>query len=182
MYGSSFKRAKKHKQKVHRKVANQRSEFHWKLAHELCRKYKFIGIEDLNVKGMQRHKNWGRKVSSLGYGEFVQKLFVVAEKYGTIIEKIDRYAPSSQLCSVCGYKYTGTKDLNVREWVCPECGTVHDRDVNAARNILRIAIERYTGEGVPLTGSGNKPLQPLVGQCGHVEPRVGSGLGENPMT
>lgn len=181
VYGSSFRRAKRIKQKAHRKVSDLRSDFHWKLAHELCKRYKFIGIEDLNIEGMKRHKNWGRKVSSLGYREFIQKLSVVAEKYGTVIEKIDRYAPSSQLCSVCGYRYSGTKDLNIREWVCPECGTVHDRDVNAAVNILRIAIENYTGEGVPLTGSGSKTLQPMVGQCGYVEPLVGSGLGENPM-
>ena len=114
VYGSSFRRAKKAKAKAHRKAANQRSDFHWKLAHELCRKYSFIAIEDLNLKGMQMHRNWGRKVSSLGYGEFVQKLLVVAEKYGTVVEKISRWEASSQTCSECGHVWKGTKDLSVR--------------------------------------------------------------------
>ena len=103
VYGTSFKRARKIKRKAHRKVANRRSDFHWKLAHELCRKHSFIAIEGLNLKGMQMHRNWGRKISSLGYGEFVQKLMVVAEKYGTVVEKIGRFEASSQTCSECGY-------------------------------------------------------------------------------
>lgn len=167
VYGTSFKRAKKRKQKTHRKVADKRSDFHWKLAHELCKKNKFIAIEDLNIDGMKRYGHWGRKVSSLGYGEFIQKLLVVAEKYGTIVQKIDRWSPSSQVCSECGYRWSGTKDLKVREWVCPECGCVHDRDVNAAKNILRLGIERYTGEDVPLAGSGSKTLQGIPEQCSH---------------
>ena len=182
VYGTSFKRAKKRKQKLHRKVADRRSDFHWKLAHELCKRYKFIAIEDLNIEGMKRYGHWGRKVSSLGYGEFIQKLLVVAEKYGTIVQKIDRWAPSSQVCSECGYQWKGTKDLNVREWTCPECGCVNDRDVNAARNILRLGIERYTGEGVPLAGSGSQSLQGSPGQCSHVGALVAPGLAKNPMT
>jgi len=169
VYGSSFRRAKKAKAKAHRKAANQRSDCHWKLAHELCRKYSFIAIEDLNLKGMQMHRNWGRKVSSLGYGEFVQKLLVVAEKYGTVVEKISRWEASSQTCSECGHVWKGTKDLSVREWVCPECGCVHDRDVNAARNILRVAMERYTGEGVPQAGSGGKTARGNTAGGGCVE-------------
>ena len=156
VYGSSYKRAKKARQKAHRKVADKRSDFHWKLAHELCRKYNLIAIEGLNLKGMQMHRNWGRKVSSLGFGEFVQKLMVVAEKYSTVVEKISRWEASSQTCSECGYVFKGMKDLSVMEWVCPQCGCVHDRDINAARNILRVAIEKYTGEDVPQAGSGSK--------------------------
>ena len=149
VYGTSFKRAKKMKFKTQRRVANLRSDFHWKTAHELCKRYSFIAIEDLNLKGMQRHKRWGRKVSSLGIGEFIQKLQVVAEKYGTTVYKIDRFAPSSQLCSECWYRNTETKNLVLREWICPVCGTYHDRDVNAARNILEIAREEIkNGKGI----------------------------------
>ena len=158
VYGSSFKRAKKAKRKAHRKVADRRSDFQWKLAHELCRWNSFIAIEDLNLEGMKKHKRWGRKISSLGFGEFVRKLYVVAEKYGTTVHKINRFAASSQTCSECGYVHKGTKDLKVREWACPECGAVHDRDVNAARNILAFAMEEMKGEGVPLIGSGSKTL------------------------
>ena len=137
-YGTNFKRAKKIKTKAHRKEANQRSDFHWKLAHELCKNHDFIAVEDLSLEGMKRL--WGRKVSNLAYCEFVQKLMIVAEKYGTEVIKVDRFFASSQTCSDCGYVNKEVKDLNVREWVCPCCGVVHDRDVNAARNILSNAL------------------------------------------
>ena len=155
VYGTSFKRARKARQKAHRAVADKRSDFHWKLAHELCKRNRFIALETLNIKGMQRHKRWGRKVSSLGFSEFVEKLKYVAAKYGTEVVEIDRWYASSQTCSECGYKYEGTKDLKVREWDCPCCGAHHDRDVNAAVNILERGVKEY-GEGVPRGGSGNK--------------------------
>lgn len=162
IYGTSFKRAKKHRMKVHRRIADKRADFHWKLAHKLCREYSFIAIEDLNLNGMKMHKNWGRKISSLGYGEFVQKLMVVAERYNTTIYKIGRYEASSQICSVCGYRNTEVKDLSVRSWVCPECGTMHDRDINAARNILDMALDgkdKNNGKGISHGCSGSKTLQ-----------------------
>ena len=156
VYGTTYRRAKHHRQVAYAKVANRRSDFHWKLAHELCKKYSFIAIEDLNMKSMQMHRNWGRKVSSLGYSEFVLKLMVVAEKYGTVIHKIDRWYASSQTCNVCGYVYKGTKDLKVREWTCPVCDTVHDRDVNAAINIVNVALNDISGKGVSRVGSNGK--------------------------
>jgi putative transposase len=154
-YGSSFKRAKKAKFKAHRKVADKRADFHWKLAHELCKKYRFIAIEDLNLDGMKML--WGRKVSSLGFGEFVLKLMVIADKYGTVVKKVDRFYASSKTCSVCGSRYDGVKDLSVREWTCPVCGAVHDRDVNAAKNILREALsKKENGKDVSRGVSGSK--------------------------
>ena len=173
VYGTSFMRARKHRQKVHRKVANRRADFHWKLAHELCRHNAFIAVETLNLNGMKRHKRWGRKISSLGYGEFIGKLSIVVEKYGTVVVKIDKWAPTSQTCSECGYRWNGTKDLSVREWVCPQCGCVHDRDVNAARNILSEGLRKYTGEGVPLAGSDSKSrdgIQPAQSRLGTMYP------------
>ena len=161
VFGSSFRRVKKHKQKQHRKVLNLRSEFHWKLAHTLCRKYDFIAFETLSMEGMKRHRNWGRKVSSLGFGEFVQKLHVVAEKYGTTVHHIDKWYASSQTCSNCGYVYKGTKDLSVREWKCPICGMLHDRDVNAARNILSVALQEIKGKDVSLVVSSSKTKEEL---------------------
>ena len=153
MKGSnSKKKVVKRLAKLHEHVVNQRNDFQWKLAHELCKYNVLIAIEDLNLKAMQ--KMWGRKVSDLGYSEFIQKLQCVAEKYGTQVVKIGRYEASSQICHCCGYRNPGTKELVIREWVCPVCGIHHDRDINAAINILNIA----TGKGVSHDRSNSKTL------------------------
>ncbi len=160
VYGTSYRRARKHANKLKRRVANRRSDFQWKLAHKLCRENVFISIEDLNLQAMK--KLWGRKISSYAFGEFVRKLMYVATKYGTVIHKIGCYEPSSQLCSNCGYRYKGVKDLRVRQWECPECHTVHDRDVNAARNILRIGLNEVnekSGKGISHGISGSKTYE-----------------------
>lgn len=123
-------------------ITNKRNDFQWKLAHELCRRYDFIFLEDLSLSGMTRM--WGRKMSDLAHAEFVTKLEYVAHKYGVMIHKIDRFYPSSKTCE-CGYvnKNLSLKD---REWACPECGKINDRDLNAAENILRRGIsELWSG-------------------------------------
>lgn len=150
------KKAIKHFAKLHERISNQRREFQWKLAHELCRSCSLISIEDLNLKGMQ--KRWGRKVSDLGYGEFINKLQNVSIKYGTSVVKIDRFAHSSQICHCCGYKNIGVKDLSLREWTCPQCGAKHDRDVNAAINILNISCRK----GVSHDSSNSKTPQSMT--------------------
>lgn len=131
------KKAIKRIAKLHEKIANQRADFQWKLAHELCKHNSVIAIEDLNLKGMQ--SMWGRKVGDLSYGEFIKKLEYISSKYRTDVIKIGRFEASSQICHICGYKNNGTKNLSVRQWICPQCGNIHDRDVNAAINILNIA-------------------------------------------
>lgn len=117
-------------------ICNRRSDFQWKLAHELCRKYDRIFIEDLNLEGMNRR--WGRKMHDLAHADFVRKLEYIATKYGVVVHKIDRFYPSSKTCK-CGYINKDLK-LSDRQWVCPECGTVNDRDLLAANNILRRGI------------------------------------------
>ena len=124
-------------------VCNRRSDFQWKLAHELCRKYDRIFIEDLNLEGMNRR--WGRKMHDLAHADFVQKLEYVATKYGVVVHKIDRFFPSSKTCE-CGYVNKDLK-LSDRQWVCPECGTIHDRDLLAANNILRRGIYELESDG-----------------------------------
>ena len=127
-----------------KKTANQRKDFHFKLARTICGEYALVCIEDLNLKGMQ--KRWGRKISDYGFADFVKILEHQASKTGTIIQMIDRYYASSQTCHICGNQNPKTKDLRVREWTCPCCGTVHDRDRNAAKNILKVGASTFFGE------------------------------------
>ena len=115
---------------------NLRSDFQWKLAHQLCKQYDYIFIEDLNIEGMKRL--WGKKVSDLSHSSFIDKLMYVSSKYGVTIHKIDKWYPSSKTCE-CGCINKGLS-LRDRTWVCPSCGAVNDRDVLAARNILRKGI------------------------------------------
>lgn len=122
--------------KYHEKLSEQRRDFFFKLANELCQRYEFIAIEDLNLDSMKRL--WGRKVSDLAYGEFILILEYVASVYGVTVKKIDRFTPSSKVCSACGCRVD--LSLNDREWTCPQCGATHDRDTNAAINIRKIAF------------------------------------------
>ncbi len=119
--------------KTHQKIANRRRDYHHKLSSRLTRELDYLFIEDLNIKGMQQR--WGRKISDLGFSEFVSILKHQAQKNGCIIGEVDRWYPSSKTCSVCGEV---NKNLHIKQevWIC-NCSTKHHRDVNAAINILR---------------------------------------------
>lgn len=123
-------------QQAYRKIKDLRSDFQWGLAHQLCKQYDYIFIEDLNIEGMKRL--WGKKVSDLSHSSFIDKLMYISSKYGVTIHKIDKWYPSSKTCE-CGCINKGLS-LRDRTWVCPACGAVNDRDVLAARNILRKGI------------------------------------------
>ena len=130
--------------RLHKKISNQRKDFHFKLANKICSEYALICIEDLNIKGMQ--KRWGRKISDYGFSEFIKILEYKAREIGSIVQKIDRYYPSSQICYVCGTKNPETKNLAVREWICAKCKTSYDRDRNAAINIWKVGASTFFGE------------------------------------
>ena len=129
------KKAKLALARLHKKVANQRDNFHWQTANKLVGEYALICIEDLNLKAMQ--KWFGRKISDLGFADFVNKLKYMAHRTGASVVEVDRFFPSSQLCSECGYRNTETKNLKIINWTCPKCGSTHNRDRNASINIER---------------------------------------------
>lgn len=121
--------------KLHEKVANQRKDFLHKQSRQITNAYDCVCIEDLDMKAMSQTLHFGKSVCDNGWGMFTEFLRYKLEEVGKKLVKIGRFFASSQICSCCGYKNLGTKDLSVRAWDCPECGTHHDRDVNAAVNI-----------------------------------------------
>lgn len=128
-------RARKHLVRKHEDVANRRSDWFWKLAHEITDKFEILCFETLNLKGMK--KLWGRKVSDLAFKEFTEILDWVATKKGKQVIYIDPWYPSSKTCSSCGHTLEKL-DLATRVWRCPSCQSVNDRDENAARNICAV--------------------------------------------
>lgn len=120
--------------KLHEKVSNQRKDMHWKLAHRLTDMYDLLVFETLDLQIMM--KSCQKKIMDFGFDSFIQILKYVAKQKGKIVYFVDRWFPSSKLCSECGWKYDSLK-LSERQWTCPECGCVHDRDHNASINILR---------------------------------------------
>jgi putative transposase len=129
------KQAKYNLAKQHIKITNQRKDFQFKLANQLCKTYDIICLEDLNIKAMQRM--WGKKISDLSHSSFVNILKSKAIEYDVKIVEIPRFYPSSKTCSNCGC-VLDELPLKVRSWTCPTCGRTHDRDLNAAFNILRV--------------------------------------------
>ena len=123
--------------RLYRKITNQRKDFHWRLSSELCKRFDTIAIETLNLDGMKRL--WGRKVSDLAFYEFVEILKYKCQKHKRELRQVGQWTATTKPCSDCGF-HNETLTLNDRQWICPECGSHHDRDINAAINILRAGI------------------------------------------
>ena len=128
--------------RLHEHIRNMRQDFLQKYTTELIRTYDVICLETLAVKNMVQNHNLAQAISDVSWSKFVELLSYKAEWYSKRIVRINTFFASSQTCSVCGYKNPETKDLSVREWICPECGTHHDRDINAARNILNEGLKQ----------------------------------------
>lgn len=129
----NYQKQKNKVARLHEKVTNQREDFLNKISTEIIKNHDVICIEDLNTKGMLRNRKLAKSISDVSWSSFVTKLQYKADWYGKEIVKVDRWYPSSQICSSCGIN-TGKKTLDIRTWAC-ECGVEHNRDINAAINI-----------------------------------------------
>lgn len=139
--------------RVYEKISNQRKDFLNKESYRIATTYDIVVIEDINMRSLaNKGMRNGKTVNDIGFGEFKQMLeYKLNRNLGQLI-KADKFYPSSQLCSVCGFKNIAVKNLNVREWDCPECNTHHDRDVNAALNLVKY----YTTATVGIEARGEK--------------------------
>ena len=133
--------------RIYEKISNSCADYLYKCSISLVKRYDIICVEDLNVKGMMKNRNLAKSIADASWGKFITMLVYKAEWNDKKILKVDRYFPSSQTCSVCGYVNKDVKDLSIREWECSVCHSHHNRDVNAAINILRVGLKQYTSAG-----------------------------------
>ena len=137
---NNWKKAKLRLSKLHEKISNQRNDFHHKLSKKLISENQAVALETLKVRNMVKNHHLAQSIYDAGWSSFVDKLTYKAEWYGKTILRIGQFEPSSKLCNVCGY-LNKELTLAVREWTCPSCNTSHDRDVNAAINIKKFALQ-----------------------------------------
>ena len=133
--------------RLHKHINNQRNDYLHKLSKHIIDENQIICAEDLKIKNMTKENNFNKSMKDASMSRLLTMLTYKAKWYGRTLVKIPSNFASSQLCHVCGYKNSITKNLNIRKWICPECGSIHDRDINAAKNILRKGIEILSKDG-----------------------------------
>ncbi len=141
--------ARKKVAKLHAKITDIRTDFLHKLSTKLIKDNQLIALEDLNVSGMVKNRKLSRAISDLGWRSFRTMLIAKGEIYGREVRVINRWEATTQKCSCCGFK-GGKKELSIREWTCLNCGEIHDRDINASANILKVAggqLDTKNGRG-----------------------------------
>ena len=136
--------------KEQRKIADQRRDFHHKLSRAITDNCVAFICEDLAVKNMMKSRHLSKSIASVGWSQFLTMVQYKMERAGKYFRKISRWYPSSQTCGCCGDKNTDVKDLGVRKWICPKCGTWHDRDINAQQNIYKIGTKMLQDEGIQI--------------------------------
>jgi len=148
--------------RVYERVSNSRQDFLHKLSRKLVNENQVVVVENLHVKGMVRHYNLAKAISDVGWGMFTNFLAYKLEKKGGRLVEINRWFPSSKLCSNCYYQ-VDEMPLEVREWICPHCGIHHDRDGNAATNIRGEGIRVLKADGTSVSAEGGE-VRPKAGR------------------
>jgi putative transposase len=151
--------------RLHARIAAIRQDALHQLTTSLTRRFHIIAIEDLNVHGMMANRHLARSIADMGFFEFRRQLQYKAAMRGGQVVVADRFFASSKTCSACGHKLE-TLPLSVREWTCPACGIVHDRDVNAAKNLERLALATASSAGSYACGEEGSGLALAPGETG----------------
>ena len=161
--------------KIHEKIKNRRINLLHEVSTAIVTNYDVICVEDLNVKGLVKNHKLAKAISDASWSSFVNMLNYKCNWYGKTLIKIDRMYPSSKLCGCCGYKNVDLI-LSDRTWICPDCNTIHDRDLNAANNILTKGFADLIGEDVEFAGVSKKPasVEPIEYKCGEAISLFGS--------
>jgi len=141
--GRNREKARQRLARIYERVANQRADFQHKLSTQLIRENQAIMVETLNIRGLVRNRRIARSIADAAWSRFLQMLQYKAEWYGVTLIQVGRFAPTSKICHRCGFRNEALS-LADREWTCPACKTVHDRDLNAANNIKLMGLISLT--------------------------------------